>query len=162
MLLLLLFFFHQIGEERDRSWSSASASFIIDLDSLCCRRNNIRSRRFVRVSIISPVGKECRPSFWYEFGFFWRFFPLVAIVRIRCGIDARASMNNIFLIIHFVSVLLVAVRLNSRQMLWFYSLVVSLMYGLFISPQVPLWKFRVSFCSFSFFGSRMKVWWGWS
>jgi hypothetical protein len=56
----------------------------------------------------------------------------------------------------------VAVRLNSRQMLWFYSLVVSLMYGLFISPQVPLWKFRVSFCSFSFFGSRMKVWWGWS
>jgi hypothetical protein len=44
--------------------------------SLCCRRNNIRSRRFVGVSIISPVGKECRPSFWYEFGFFWRFFLL--------------------------------------------------------------------------------------
>jgi hypothetical protein len=41
----------------------------------------------------------------------------VAIVRIRCGIDARASKNNMFLIIHFVSVLLVAVRLNSRQML---------------------------------------------
>ncbi len=62
--------------ERGRSWSSASASFIIDLDSLCCRRNNIRSRRFVGVSIISPVGKECRPSFWYEFGLFWRFFLL--------------------------------------------------------------------------------------
>ncbi len=44
-------------------------------------------------------------------------FSLVAIVRIRCGIDARASMNNVFLIIHFVSLLLVAVRLNSRQML---------------------------------------------
>ncbi len=62
--------------ERERSLSSASASFIIDLDSRCCRRNNIRSWRFVGVSIISPVGKECRPSFWYEFGFFWRFFLL--------------------------------------------------------------------------------------